>query len=86
MRYVAGRAFVLRAYVVDAEGRLLPLWVDTRYRKEMKTIVVEFASDAYFALLDEPDMAQMLALSSEMIIVTDAEEAIRITTSTPRQE
>lgn len=86
MRYVAGRAFVLRAYVVDAEGRLLPLWVDTRYREEMKTIVVEFASDAYFALLDEPDMAQMLALSSEMIIVTDAEEAIRITTSTPRQE
>jgi Ca-activated chloride channel family protein len=86
MRYVAGRTFVLRAYVVDAEGRRLPLWVDTRYREEMKTTVVEFASDAYFALLDEPDMAQVLALSPEMIIVTDAEEAIRITTSTASQE
>jgi len=81
MRYVAGRAFVLRAYVVDAEGRRLPVWVDTRYQEEMETTVVAFASDAYFALLDEPGMAQALALSPEMIIVTDEGEAIRITTS-----
>lgn len=81
MRYIAGRAFVLRGYVVDPEGRRLPLWVDTRYRKEMETTVVAFASDAYFALLDEPAMAQMLALSPEMIIVTDAGKALRITMS-----
>lgn len=81
MRYVAGRAFVLRSYVVDAEGRRLPVWVDTRYQEEMETTVVAFAGDAYFALLDEPGMAQALALSPEMIIVTDEGEAIRITTS-----
>ncbi|MCS6826503.1 MAG: VIT domain-containing protein [Caldilinea sp.] len=81
MRYVAGRTFILRAYIVDAEGRQLPLWVDTRYHEEMETAVVKFAGDAYFDLLDEPGMAQALALSPEMIIVTDDGKAIRITTS-----
>ena len=38
---------------------------------------IAFGSDAYFALLDNPDLAQWLALSPELIVVTEAGELIR---------
>jgi Ca-activated chloride channel family protein len=82
MRYVGGRAFILRAYIVADDGSRLELWVDTQYDEAMEVTTVEFGSDAYFDLLDEPDMAQWLALSPELIIVTGEESAVRITTLT----
>ncbi|GIK75950.1 MAG: hypothetical protein BroJett021_49380 [Chloroflexota bacterium] len=82
MRYVGGRTFALRAYITADDGSRLELWVDTQYDEAMKVTTVEFGSDAYFDLLDEPNMAQWLAISSELIIVTGEESAVRITTLT----
>jgi Ca-activated chloride channel family protein len=85
MRYVGGRTFALRAYITADDGSRLELWVDTQYDEAMKVTTVEFGSDAYFDLLDEPNMAQWLAISSELIIVTGEESAVRITTLTAEE-
>ncbi len=80
MRYVAGRSFLMQSLVQAPDGRVLELWVDQAYTEGMPTTTVEFGSDAYFALLDEPGMAAWLALSPELIVVTGENEAIRVTT------
>jgi Ca-activated chloride channel family protein len=85
MRYVAGRAFVLRAYVTAADGSRLPLWVDTSYDEAMATTTIEFGSEAYAELLDDSEMARWLAISSELIVVTDEGSAVRITTLTAEE-
>jgi Ca-activated chloride channel family protein len=61
LRYAGSRAFVLR------DGT----WTDTRYNPETMTLQdVVFASDEYFALLDEhPDLASALALGQQVIVV-----------------
>lgn len=83
LRYAGGRTFTLRAYLPDAAGDLLPLWVDTGFDDAMTVKSIEFGSDAYFALLDaQPGMAQWLAVSPEMVIVTGENRAVRITTLT----
>ncbi|HHY57028.1 MAG TPA: VWA domain-containing protein [Chloroflexi bacterium] len=79
LRYVAGRTFMLRTYLIDADGVTRALWVDTAYDDAMELTTVEFGSDAYFALLDDPALAQWLALSPELIVVTGAKTALRIT-------
>lgn len=81
LRYAGGRTFTLRAYLPDAAGTRLPLWVDTTFDEAMTVTTIAFGSDAYFALLDaQPGMAQWLAISPEMIIVTGEHSAVRITT------
>ena len=80
IRYVAGRAFMLRSYVSTSAGETLALWVDTAYDEAMEVTTLEFGSDAYFALLDDPDLAQWLAISPELIVVTGEDTALRITT------
>ncbi|MBE2241026.1 MAG: VWA domain-containing protein [Caldilineaceae bacterium] len=80
IRYVAGRAFMLRSYVSTPAGETLALWVDTAYDEAMEVTTLEFGSDAYFALLDDPDLAQWLAISPELIVVTGEDTALRITT------
>ena len=62
------------------DGRILELWVDTGFTDEMPTKTIEFGSDAYFELLDQPGMAEWLSISPELVIVVGANEAIRITT------
>jgi len=79
MRYVAGRSFALRAYISADDGSHAELWVDTQYDEAMALTTIEFGSDAYFDLLDEPDMAQWLAISPELIVVTGDASAMRIT-------
>lgn len=71
LRYAGSNAFVLRDGV----------WTDTRYNPEaMTTIDLAFASDEYFALLDEhPDLAPAFALGQNVIVVVDG-EAYRTTT------
>jgi hypothetical protein len=63
LRYAGSNAFVLR------EG----VWTDTRYNaQEMKTTDLAFASDEYFALLDEhPELAAAFALGQQVIVVVD---------------
>jgi Ca-activated chloride channel family protein len=80
VRYAAGRTFQRQGQVMDATGRTLDLWVDTTYREDMALETVLFGSDAYFALLDQPDMAEWLALSPEIVIVTGENTALRVTT------
>lgn len=61
LRYAAGRAFILRNGV----------WTDTMYDPDaMETIDVQFASDAYFDLLDEhPELGAPFALGPNVIVV-----------------
>ena len=70
LRYAGSHAFVLRDGV----------WTDTRFNPSaMTTTDVEFASDAFFQLLDDhPDLAPALALGDQVIVVT-GDVAYRIT-------
>lgn len=61
------------------DGRSVDLWVDTAYATEMHVEVVQFAGDRYFELAADAAMAEILAISPEMVIVT-GDSAIRITT------
>ncbi len=79
VRYAGGRAFILQGRVTLPDGRTADLWVDTGYDVEMALEPVAFTGDHYFELAADADMAEMLALSSEMVIVIDGDHAIRIT-------
>jgi hypothetical protein len=46
---------MLRSHLPGADGVTRPLWVDTAYDDAMELTTVEFGSDAYFALFDDPD-------------------------------
>ncbi|MCE7981301.1 MAG: VWA domain-containing protein [Caldilinea sp. CFX5] len=84
VRFINGRTFVERTVErTGAEGvdnRGLTLWVDTLYNSDMQLETIGFGSDCYFALAQDPQVAEWLALSSELIIVRDAQTALRITT------
>lgn len=80
-QFINGKTFVQQGWVSGADGAALPFWVDTAYQKEMRLTWVEFASEAYFALAQQPGMAEWLALGQEMVIVISDDEAIRVTTN-----
>lgn len=80
VRYAGGRTFGRQGQVVAPDGAVYELWVDTAYREEMALETVLFGSDAYFALLDMPGLAEQLALSPEMVVVTGSDTAVRVTT------
>jgi Ca-activated chloride channel homolog len=80
-QYVAGKTFVQQGWVSGANGSSLPFWVDTAYTQAMSLTWVEFASDAYFALAQQPGLAEWLAVGEEMVIAIDATHAIRVTTN-----
>ncbi len=53
-------------------------WVDSAYKKDMKTRRIEFASEEYFKLLDKhPELTACLALGERVVLVLEG-EAIRI--------
>ncbi len=81
VRYAGGRAFVRQGETTLPDGRTAELWVDTAYTEEMRLEQVAFASERYFELAAQPGMAAMLAVSSEMVIVTGENTAIRITSA-----
>lgn len=81
IRFVAGRSFIMQSLVEAPDGQVLELWVDRAFTPDMSTTTIEFGSDAYFALLDEPGMAEWLTLSPEIIVVTGENAAIRVTTA-----
>jgi len=67
VRHIGGRLFTLIG------GR----WVDSKYKKEMKTIKVAFADEAYFKLLEKhPDLKPCFALGERVTIVLDDQTAI----------
>ena len=67
VRHVGDRTF----YLINGQ------WVDSRYRQNMKTIKVEFASGEYFKLLKEkPDLKKCLVLGRKMIICLDDTTAV----------
>jgi Ca-activated chloride channel family protein len=70
LRYAGTRAFVLRDGV----------WTDTTFDPdEMSTIDVPFASDEYFALLEEhPELGDAFALGQQVIVVL-GDTAYRVT-------
>ena len=85
VRFINGRTFVERTVVQSGGGeevdkRGLTLWVDTLYNSDMQLETIAFGSDCYFALAQEPQVAEWLALSSDLIIVRNAQTALRITT------
>jgi Ca-activated chloride channel family protein len=70
LRYVGDRAFVLRDGV----------WTDTTYNPDaMTTTDVIFASDEYFALLEEhPELGRAFALGQQVVVVI-GDTAYRVT-------
>jgi Ca-activated chloride channel family protein len=67
VRHVGDRLFTLIG------GR----WVDSKYKKEMKTIKVAFADEAYFKLLEKhPDLKLCFALGQRVTIVLNDHTAI----------
>jgi Ca-activated chloride channel family protein len=53
-------------------------WVDSAYKKDMKTRRIEFASKEYFKLLDDhPELTDCLALGQRVVVVLDG-EAIKV--------
>ncbi len=80
VRYVAGRSFVLRGSLAEeGSGGAGSIWVDTGFVETMAVTTVALGSDAYFDLLAEPEMAQWLAISAELVVVTGPESAVRVT-------
>jgi Ca-activated chloride channel homolog len=79
VRYAGGRTFQRQVNAVDAAGQPIELWVDTEYLEGMDVTEVPFGSDAYFALLDQPGMAEWLAVGPQVVIVTGENAAVRIT-------
>lgn len=52
-------------------------WIDREYRKEMKTVKVEYAGEAYFDFLaKKPELNKYFALGTKMIVCLDADNAI----------
>lgn len=45
----------------------------------MALTTVPFGSDDYFALIDQPGMAEWLSLGTEIVIVTGEDTAVRVT-------
>jgi uncharacterized protein YegL len=62
VRYVGKRVF----YRIEGQ------WIDSTYKKEMKTRRIAFACDDYFKLLDDhPELKPCLALGERVIVVLD---------------
>ncbi|MCC9075324.1 VWA domain-containing protein [Litorilinea aerophila] len=80
VRFVNGKTFGRQGQVPGPDGEGLILWVDTAYEESMAVETVIFGSPRYFQLAEDPDMAQWLAISPELVVVVDAGHAIRITT------
>jgi hypothetical protein len=78
VRYVAGKSFNQQGSVTTAEGTVVPFWVDTRYDAAMPVRTIPFGSAQYFALAVDPQVAQWLSLSPEMMLVLN-NEVIRVT-------
>jgi len=71
---------VLQGRVSLEAGRSAELWVDTAYTTEMAVETVAFASDRYFELAADPAMAEIMAISPELLVVI-GDSAIRITST-----
>jgi hypothetical protein len=62
VKYVGKKVFTL------LDGR----WVDTAFKKEMKTVTVKFGTAEYFKLLtDKPDLKDVLALGAKVTVVLE---------------
>ncbi|MGL4651335.1 MAG: VWA domain-containing protein, partial [Caldilineaceae bacterium] len=79
VRYVGGKAFVQRGWVAGPDGEPVQLWVDTTWDEVTPTETLEFGSDAYFELVEDPTVAEWLSLSPEMVVVLDDGSVIRVT-------
>jgi Ca-activated chloride channel homolog len=52
-------------------------WIDSKYKKSMKTLKVKFATDAYFELLAKhPQLQECFALGKQVTVVLDDKTAI----------
>lgn len=80
VRYAGGRTFQRQGREVGDDGQPIDVWVDTAFRDDMQVTTVRFGSDAHFAMLDQPGMAEWLAIGPELVIVTGDSTAVRITT------
>ncbi|MCZ7678498.1 MAG: VIT domain-containing protein [Sandaracinaceae bacterium] len=75
-RFVDGRAFQL----------VSGAWVDSRYRREMRTLRVRTASPAYFALLRaRPALRRALALGARVTVAIDDRRAVVVEPSAPAE-
>ena len=78
LRYVAGHTFTYQGNVESANHEQLAVWVDTTFEPTMQVEEVAFASTRYFELAQQPDLAEIFALSPEVVVVTSANQAIHV--------
>ncbi len=78
VRTIGSRTLVAQGTSGSADDES-QLWIDTAYTEDMELETILFLSDRYFELADDPDLAPVLALSSELLIVLDEGHALRIT-------
>lgn len=81
VRFVGGKTFTLHGWVEGPQGEPIQLWVDTTYEDSMETEIVPFASDRYFALAGDEQVARWLSVSPEVVVVLDDGSAIRVTSA-----
>ena len=78
LRFAGGKTFVSQGRVAMPDGSEKMLWVDTAYSDDMELETVAFASERYFELARQPELAEILALSSEIVVAVDDAHAIRV--------
>lgn len=78
LRYVAGHTFTYQGNVESANHEQLAVWVDTTFEPAMQIEEVAFASPRYFELAQQADLAQIFALSPEVVVVTGANQALHV--------
>ncbi|MFN8440357.1 MAG: VIT domain-containing protein [Caldilineaceae bacterium] len=78
LRYAAGHTFTYQGMVQGANQEQVMRWVDTTFEPTMQVEEVAFASARYFELAQQPDLAQIFAISPEVVVVTGANSAIHV--------
>jgi len=74
LRYVAGRTF----------RRIRGMWIDSRYRRSLRTLHVRAGTPGWTALLRErPDLRAILALGNRVAFAIDERRAIIVDTTAP---
>lgn len=78
VQYVSGKSFAAQVIRVAEGERAVTRWVDTQYQPAMELTTVAFGSDCYFALFNDPQLAEWLTVAPEMIVLFE-EQALLIT-------
>jgi Ca-activated chloride channel family protein len=78
VRFACGRAFVKRSVATTPNGQVDELWVDTAFEQCLTLEQVVFASERYFELGQQPELAACLAIAPHVIVVLGDGQALQV--------